>query len=79
MQLVSYPLKSFVLGVVKPDRLRMVGPWLLKKAFEWQDLMREMRPLKIRWAWVLLLALVLVLALGEFGPAVSATESRSFV
>ena len=75
MQLVSYPLKSFVLGVVKPDRLRMVGPWLLGKTFGWQDLLREMRPFRIRWGRALLLAVVLVLALGELAPAVSAILS----
>jgi hypothetical protein len=72
MQPLSYPLKSFVLGIVKPDRLRMVGPWLLRKTLEWQDLLPEIRPLKIRWGWALLLAMVLVLVMGELGPVVSA-------
>jgi hypothetical protein len=40
--------------------------------FGWQELKREMQPLKIRWGWALLLAIALVLAMGELGPAVSA-------
>jgi hypothetical protein len=66
---ISYPLKNLVLGVVKQERLRWLGSWLPRMTLVWQDLKREMRPLRIRWGRVLLLAIVLVLALGECGPA----------
>ena len=69
---ISYPLKNVVLGVVKLGRLRWPRPWLPGMNFGWQDLKREMRPLKIRWGWVLLLAVVIVLVMGECAPAVSA-------
>lgn len=69
---ISYPLKNVVLGVVKLGRLGWLRPWLPGMTFGWQDLKREMRPLKIRWGWVLLLAIVLVLVMGECGPAASA-------
>jgi hypothetical protein len=72
MKTIPYPLQNIVFGIVKLGRLRLVGPWLPRMAFSWQDLKREMRPLKIRWGWVLLLAIAIVLAMGEFGPAASA-------
>jgi hypothetical protein len=61
-----------IYGIVRPRRLRWLGSWLPRMTFGRQDLKREMPPLKIRWGWVLLLAIVLVLAMGECGPAVSA-------
>jgi hypothetical protein len=72
MKLVSYPLKVVVLGTVRPGRLRWVGPWLPRLTFGWWDLWREMRPRKIRWGVALFLALILVLLMGEWGPAASA-------
>ena len=72
VQLVAYPLKNMILGAVRPGRLRWVGPCLPKLPLGWQDLWRGMRPRKIRWGWVLLLAVAIVLAMGEFGPAASA-------
>lgn len=65
MKAISYPLRNFVSGIVRPGRMP-------KMTFGWQELKREMQPLRIRWGWVLLLAIVLVLAMGECGPAVSA-------
>ena len=65
MKAISYPLRNFVSGIVRPGRMPQM-------TFGWQDLKREMRPFRIRWGWVLLLAIVLVLAMGELGPAVSA-------
>ena len=65
MKTIPYPLRNFVSGIVRPGRLR-------RMTYGWQDLKHEMQPFKIRWGWVLLLAIVLVLAMGEFGPAVSA-------
>jgi hypothetical protein len=65
METIAHPLRSFVSGIFPPGRLRKV-------TFGWQELKREMQPLKIRWGWVLLLAIAVVLAMGEFGPAVSA-------
>jgi hypothetical protein len=70
--MTSYPLRNIVLGVVKPARLHWLGPWLPWVTFGWQDLKRAKRPLKIRWGWVLLLAIAIVLAMGEYGPAASA-------
>jgi hypothetical protein len=32
----------------------------------------EVRPRKLRWGWALLLAIAIVLAMGELGPAASA-------
>jgi hypothetical protein len=72
IQLVSYPLKNAILGAVRPGRLRWVEPWLPRLPLGWQDLWREMRPRKIRWGWVLVLAIAMVLAMGECGPAASA-------
>ena len=60
-----------IYGVVRPRRMRWVGPWLPRIDFNWQGLKREMQPLKIRWGWALLLAIVLVLLMGECGPAAS--------
>jgi hypothetical protein len=68
---ISYPLKNAALGGVKLGRLRWLGPWPPRMTFGWQGLERETRPLKIRWGWVLLLAIVLVLAMGECTPAAS--------
>jgi hypothetical protein len=65
MQTIAYPLRNFVSGIFQPGRLR-------KMTFGRQELRREMQPLKIRWGWALLLALALILAMGELGPAVSA-------
>ncbi|MGD2205657.1 MAG: hypothetical protein PVH17_02655 [Anaerolineae bacterium] len=72
IKMIPYAQHNIVLGIVKPGRLHWVGPWLSRLTFGWQDLKHEMRPLKIRWGWALLLAIVLVLAMGECGPAVSA-------
>jgi hypothetical protein len=72
MKTTSYPLRDIVLGVVKPGRLHWLGPWLPRVTFGWQDLKRGRRPLKIRWGWMLLLAIAIVLAMGEYGPAASA-------
>ena len=68
----TYPLKSIILGAVRPGRLRWVGPWLPRLAPGWQDSWRAMRPRRIRWVWALLLAIAIVLVLGELGPAASA-------
>lgn len=67
----SQPFKNIVLGVGRPGRLRWRGPWLRRMAFGWRDVLHEMPPLKIRWGRVLLLAVTLVLAMGELGPAAS--------
>ena len=72
IQWVSYPLKKVILGTVGPGRLRWPGPWLPRMTFGWQELKRKMQPFKVRWGWALLLAIVLVLAMGEWGPAASA-------
>ncbi len=58
-------------GIGRIGQLRWVGPWLHRLPLGWHDLWREMRPRKIRWGWALLLAIVLVLAMGEWGPGVS--------
>jgi hypothetical protein len=71
-QMVTYPLKNIILGVVRPGRLRWVGPWLPRLPLNWQDSWRALRPRRIRWAWALLLAIAIVLVLGELGPAASA-------
>jgi hypothetical protein len=61
---IAYPLRNLVSGIFQPGRLR-------KMPFEGQRLKREMQPPKIRWGWALLPAIALVLAMGEFSPAVS--------
>jgi hypothetical protein len=71
MTQVFYPLKYAILGAVRPGRLRWVGPCLPKMPLGWQDLWREMRPRKFHWGWALLLAIAIVLVMGECGPAAS--------
>jgi hypothetical protein len=61
-----------VYGIVRPRRLRWLRPGLPRMIFSRQNLKRERRPFKIRWGWALLLAVALVLVIGEWGPAVSA-------
>lgn len=73
MKALTYPLKSFVQDTIAPGRLRWLGPWLPRPAMGWQELWREMRPRRIRrWGRVLLLAIAIVLAIGELGPVASA-------
>jgi hypothetical protein len=72
IQMVTYPLKNVILNMVRLGWLDWLGPWPPRMNFRWQDLWREMRPLKIRWGRVLLLAIALVLIMGELGPAASA-------
>jgi hypothetical protein len=43
-----------------------------KITLDWQTFWREGRPRKFRWGWALLLAVAIVLAMGELGPAASA-------
>jgi len=68
----TYPLTSHVLSAVAPRRLRWFGPWLPKMAWGWQDLKRTIPPLRIRWGWAVLVAIIIVLVMGECGPAASA-------
>ena len=73
MKALGYPLKSLVQGTIEPGQLRWLGPWLPRPAMGWQELWREMRPRRIRrWGRVLLLAIAIVLAMGELGPSASA-------
>jgi hypothetical protein len=67
----SHPLKNIVLGVGESGRLGWRRQWLPRMIVGWHDLKRDMHPLKIRWVWVLLLAVVLILTMGECGPAAS--------
>ena len=60
-----------ILNIVRPGRLRWVGPWLPKLPLGCQDLWRELRPRKFRWGLALLLAIVLFLLMGECGPSAS--------
>ncbi len=72
MKALGYPLKSLVQGTIEPGQLRWLRPWLPRPALGWQELWREMRPRGIhRWVRVLLLAIAIVLAMGELGPAAS--------
>jgi hypothetical protein len=64
--------RNVVPGVGEPGRLRWRGPWFRGTPFGWGGVLPELPPLAIRWRWVLLLAVALVLARGEFGPAASA-------
>jgi len=75
MEALTYPLKSFVRGILEPGQLRWLGPWLPRLPLRWQELWREMRPRKVhRWGWMLLLAIVIVLVIGELGPVASAVN-----
>jgi hypothetical protein len=69
---IAYPQTKHVLGIFRSGGLRWAAPWLLKIAFGWQEVKRGMQPLKIRWGWVLLLTIALLLLMGECGPAASA-------
>ena len=70
---LAYPLRSFLLGAVESGGLRWLGPRLPRLPLWWRELWPEMRPRRIkRWGWVLLLAVAIVLATGELGPAASA-------
>jgi hypothetical protein len=70
--MIPYPIVGIVLRMMKPWQLSWLGPGLPETAFSWQDLKRELGPCKIRWGWVLLLAIAILLVMGEFGPAASA-------
>ncbi|MFN2241181.1 MAG: hypothetical protein ACK2U2_02755 [Anaerolineae bacterium] len=69
---IPYPIVGIVLRMIKPWRLSWLDRWLPEASFVQQDLKRESSPFKIRWAWVLLLAITILLVMGEFGPAASA-------
>ena len=71
-QVITHPLLNIILSAVRPGRLRWIGPRLPRFTLGLQDSWRAMRPRRIRWVWVLLLAVAIVLVLGEFGPAASA-------
>jgi len=70
-QMLTYPLKNVIRGAVRPGRLRWVGPWLSRLSPGLPDPWRAMRPRKSRWMWGLLLAVAIVLVMGELGPAAS--------
>jgi len=67
----SHPLKSALPGVGRPGRLRWPGPWFRGMPFGWREALHDTPTLKMRWGRVLLLAIALVLAMGELGPAAS--------
>jgi hypothetical protein len=69
---MSNPRRNIILGLIKPGWLRWFGPWPPRMTLGRQDIKREMYPLKIRWGWVLLLAIAMVLAMGEWGTVASA-------
>lgn len=71
-RIIPYPIVGIVLRTMKPWRLSRLGSWLPETTLVCQDLQRESGRLKTRWKWVLLLALALLLVMGEFGPAASA-------
>lgn len=75
-QTLSYPLKNAVLGAVSGGRLHWLGLRLSRLILEWQDLKRRTKPLRIRWGLALLLAVVLVLVIGECSPAASAIAAQ---
>ncbi len=72
---IYFPLYTVLLGVVRPGRLRWLGPSVPKLTLGRQDLGRAIHPLGFHWGWVLLLAIALVLAMGEINPAASAIAS----
>jgi hypothetical protein len=72
MRMISYPVRSVVLGVVRPGMLRWIGVAIPRMTDGWRGLRREMGAFKIRWALVLVLALAFVILLGELSPAASA-------
>jgi hypothetical protein len=66
-----YPLNHAILGVAGLGRLRWVRPCLPRLPLGWRDLWCEMRPRKFRWGLALILAVFIVLLMGEFGPSAS--------
>lgn len=75
-QLVSHSPRSTLWGVPRPGRLRWVGLLLPRLPLGPRALWREPQPCKFRWVLALLLATVLILVMGEFGPAASAIAAR---
>jgi len=69
---ISYSPKNTVLNAIRAGWLCWIGLWMPRTTLEQQDLQSGMRPFRIRWGWVLLLAVILVLMMGEYGPAASA-------
>jgi hypothetical protein len=67
-----YPARDVTWGIRRLVGLRPAPMWPARLGPEWQQLRRAMRPIRIRWGWVLFLAIVLVLSMGECGPTVSA-------
>jgi hypothetical protein len=75
MKMISWPLQRIALSLSQAGGMRPIGSWLIKMRYGWQGLQQEMRPFQVRWGWALLLAIVLVLAMGELGPAASAVAA----
>ena len=69
--LATYPAKNAVLGVVRPGGLRWIGPSVPRLTIGWRDLWREMRPRRFRWGLAVVLAIILFLLMGEYGPSAS--------
>jgi hypothetical protein len=75
-QQVSHLPSKTLWGMLRPGRLRWVGLWLPRLPLNWRDLWREARPHRFRWGLALLLAIILILVMGELGPAASAIAAR---
>lgn len=71
MRQIPYSLETVVFGILGSGRLCWLEPLLSEMTCGWQDLGRELQPLKIRWRKVLLLAALVFLAMGEWAPSAS--------
>lgn len=72
---VWYPMQAAILGMLRPGRLRWLGPPLPRMTLGGRHPRPAADPFGFRWGWVVLLAIAIVLAMGECTPAASAAAA----